>query len=168
MTHSIIQKLRDNKKEINDWFYSHIRDEDSDYITVENQYTTLRQKNIKNPDYLREDLLTIEVLKDSRIRTIVCIEFYPHTIVSIHNHDQISHFTFVDGVLKFHPVTKNIFYKTTHFTFETNLLAYMTYMGRKIMWEKDVFNEYDLLNEYHSAVNKGDTSVKFLYLDYYT
>jgi len=164
---NFIEKLKENSSEIESWYKDSISIEDSDYILQNSHSKILRLKNIKNPSVERKDLLTLDILNDSQIRTIVYIEFYPHSEVGIHNHKNNSHFTYENGIYRDHRPDGIVEYKTTHFTFETNSVSYMTYKDEKIFWEKNVFNVYDVINNDHGAVNGGDTFVKFLYIDYY-
>ena len=162
-----IKKLQKSSHQIETWYNSLIKEEDSDYILQTSRFKILRLKNIKNPDFKRSDLLTVDLFLDSQIRTVVYIELYPHSEVGVHNHKNNSHFTYINGVYKDHKPNGIVEYKTTHFTFESNPSAYMLYQDDKILWEKNIFHEYDVINNDHSAFNNGDTFVKFLYIDYY-
>jgi hypothetical protein len=158
-----IQKIQNNIDEINKWYEEKIFVEENDFILKDLGKDVLRIKLIRNPDFSREDLLTIDILKDPQIRTVVLFEFFAHTEVGIHNHKDTS---YMATTHEMQPVD-NIEYKSTHFTFETNPYAYMVYKDQKIKWEKNIFNEYELVKNNHSAINEGNTSVKFLYFDYY-
>lgn len=160
---TFLQKLQSHASEIEDWYNSFIFDEDSDFV-----YFPLRMKVIKNPIYERQDLLTLDFFNDPQIRTIVSIDFFQGTVIN-HNHKDTSYFV-LDQNTKFpqyFPVEENVFYKSTHFTITSNNSAYLNYNDEKIFWEKNVFNEMNLLEVDHSAVNKEKTPVKFIYFDYY-
>ena len=163
---TFIDKLKQSSSEIESWYKGSIFDEDTDYILQSSRFKILSLKNIKNPSVQRKDLLTLDIFNDSQIRTIVYIQFYPHSEVGVHNHKNNSHFTYENGIYRDHRPNGIEEYKTTHFTFETNPHAHMTYQGEKILWEKNVFNVYDVINNDHGAINNGDTSIKFLYIDF--
>lgn len=160
---SFIENLKKNSKEIEDWYHSSIFDEDSDYI-----YSPLRLKIIKNPKQIRDDLLTLDLFKSNQIRTITNIIFSPG-VVYTHNHKNNSYFVYDKQKQEyiFFPVENNISYKTTHFTIQSNKDAYLLHGDRKIYWEKNIFNKLNVIDVNHSAVNNGQTPVKFLYIDYY-
>lgn len=160
---SFIEKLQFHYDEITQWYNSSIFDEDSDFT-----YSPIRIKNIKNPVFERQDLLSLDFFNDTQIRAIVSIVFYPG-IITDHNHKNTSYFV-LDQNTKFphyFSVEENVFYKSTHFTIASNNSAYLNYEDKQIFWEKNTFNEMNLLEKDHSAVNEGQTPVKFIYFDYY-
>jgi hypothetical protein len=166
MESKFIKKIKDNKKEIYEWYSKNIKNEDNDFIMRnQSQDAIVRIKIIKTPESRRDDLLTIDILNDSQIKTVTFFELFPHQHVPIHNHRDVSYMTPDYKTRMFNDNDRK--YKSTHITFETNVDAYMTYLGEDIRWEKDIFNEYNLLDNMHSGTNSGDTSVKFLYIDYF-
>jgi hypothetical protein len=158
-----IEKIKIHSKEIEDWYNSSISLEETDFI-----HLSLRIKIIKNPIYIRQDLLTLDFFNDLQIRSIAIIDFYPGIVVT-HNHKNNSYHVYdsIKNEYSFFPVEKNISYKTTHFTIHSNKNAYLLYGNKKIFWERGVFNELNVLDVDHSAYNGGETPIKFIYFDYY-
>jgi hypothetical protein len=162
-------ELKNNSKKIEKWYSTLIEDEESDVVTSSPLYVKgngLRTKIIKNPAFLRNDLLTLDFFNHDKIRTIVSIKLYPKTRVLSHNHENISYMVCENEQnYRIYPAEKD--YKTTHFTIQTNSDSYLLYGDKKVFWKKNVFDELDLLHTYHSGINNGETDVKFLYIDYY-
>ena len=122
-------------------------------------------KPLKNPLFYRDDLLTLDFFLDDRIRQITYINLFPGCEVLEHTHRDASYFIMENESPIFYPADRE--YKTTHLVLETNDKAYFVFGNKIYKWRMDHYDELEVINTPHYAINPGNTHVRFLYFDYY-
>lgn len=156
---NFIEDIKNNEDQIRNWSNC-LSTEDSDMFQ-----DAAIIKPLKNPVFSRQDLLTLELFHQERIRQITYINLFPGCEVLEHTHKYASYFTMENGNPTFYPAERE--YKTTHFVLETNEEAYFIFGNTKYFWKIGTYEELDVINTPHYANNLGKTHIRFLYFDYY-
>jgi hypothetical protein len=156
----MIELLKEKSSAVRKWSEC-LKPEDSDFIQP-----AARIKNIITPKEVRKDLNLPELFYHHNIKQITYLDLYPGCFVQSHNHSEMSYFYEENGEMMFVEYD-GIPYKTTHFVLETNPLAYFVMGDKRHTWEIDKMEELDVIYQNHYADNPGNTSIKFLYVDYY-
>ncbi|MDX5327941.1 MAG: hypothetical protein LPK06_04005 [Marinobacter sp.] len=128
---------------------------------------------IMSPSLARHDLLTgvaRSVFARPEARSVIYLEIPAGAQVPRHNHNAMSHYHIDEnGKIVYHPF-KGDFYKVTHVVIDcpsNPALAYMHINNRRHHWQPGHYEEFNVIYDYHYAVNDSSEPLRILYVEYY-